>query len=167
MKKLNNKLTIVTLFFMICNFFIVPIANVFAESSTAVDDYISDMNSKSNAIDSNFMSSKNSLTYINNSSFKYAVDSFYNEYNLFKNNYDSYINNIGDSISVRKVLVDSNSPLLYEFDSKKVKSEVVYFKNVQDVIYHNSETDLDEILITGTSLAELINKTYFLMYYNH
>ena len=166
MKKLNNKLTIVTLFFMICNFFIVPIANVFAESSTAVDDYISDMNSKSNAIDSNFMSSKNSLTYINNSSFKYAVDSFYNEYNLFKNNYDSYINNIGDSISVRKVLVDSNSPLLDEFDSKKVKSEVVYFKNVQDVIYHNSETDLDEILITGTSLAELINKTYFLVYYN-
>ena len=113
MKKLNNKLTIVTLFFMICNFFIVPIANVFAESSTAVDDYISDMNSKSNAIDSNFISSKNSLTYINNSSFKYAVDSFYNEYNLFKNNYDSYINNIGDSISVRKVLVDSNSPLYF------------------------------------------------------
>ena len=142
MKKLNNKLTIVTLFFMICNFFIVPIANVFAESSTAVDDYIFDMNSKSSAIDSNFMSSKNSLTYINNSSFKYAVDSFYNEYNLFKNNYDSYINNIGDSISVRKVLVDSNSPLLDEYDSKKVKSEVVYFKNVQDVTYYNNETNL-------------------------
>ena len=166
MKKLNNKLTIVTLFLMICNFFIAPIANVFAESSTAVDSYIYDINSKSSDIDSTFISSRNSLDYTNNASFKYSVDSFYSEYNSFKNIYNNYINNLGDSISVRKVLVDSNSPLLEEYDSNKIKNEIVYFKNVQDVTYYNSETNLDEILITGTSLADLINKTYFLEYYN-
>lgn len=165
MKKINKKIAMVTLVFMICNFFIAPIANVYAESSTAVNSYITDISNKANDIDSKFTSSKESSSY-ENITFKYAVDSFYNEYSSFNNTYTDYLNSFGNSISVRKVLVDSNSPLLAEYDSKNIKDEVTSFTNVNDVTYYNSETGLEEVLITGTSLAELIKKTYFLEYYN-
>ncbi|MGM9879302.1 MAG: hypothetical protein ACI31R_04685 [Bacilli bacterium] len=165
MKKINKKIAMGTLVFMICNFFIAPIANVYAESSTAVNSYITDISNKANDIDSKFTSSKESSSY-ENITFKYAVDNFYNEYSSFNNTYTDYLNSFGNSISVRKVLVDSNSPLLAEYDSKNIKDEVTSFTNVNDVTYYNSETGLEEVLITGTSLAELIKKTYFLEYYN-
>lgn len=165
MKKLNKKIAVVTLVFVIGNFFIAPIANVFAESSTAVENYILDMNDKSSNIDSKFTSSKTSDLYFDNLSYKYAVDSFYNEYTLLKNNYNSYINNFENSISVRQVLLDSNSPLLEEYDSKIIDNKVFSFEKIEDVTYSNNEGK-EEVLITGTSLAELINKTYFLDYSN-
>ena len=82
-----------------------------------------------------------------------------------KNNYNSYINNFENSISVRQVLLDSNSPLLEEYDSKIIDNKVFSFEKIEDVTYSNSEGK-EEVLITGTSLAELINKTYFLDYSN-
>lgn len=166
MKRLNKKIAIVTLIFMMSNFFIVPIANVFAESSTAVEAYILNMNDKVSNINSKIDSSKASTEYFNNISYKYAVDDFYEEYTSFKNNYNSYINSFGNSISVRKVLSDSNSSLLEEYDAKITNDVIVSFKKVDDVTYHDSETEKDEVLITGSSLADLINKTYFLDYSN-
>ena len=111
------------------------------------------------------LTSKTSDLYLGNLSYKYAVDSFYNEYTLLKNNYNSYINNFENSISVRQVLLDSNSPLLEEYDSKIIDNKVFSFEKIEDVTYSNSEGK-EEVLITGTSLAELINKTYFLDYSN-
>lgn len=166
MKKLRKKIAIVTLFCMMGNFFIAPIVNVYAESSSATKNYISSIFDKSSLVDSKILASKNSFLYIDESSYKYAVDNFYEEYNSFNNNYKNYINNFGGSISVRQVLVDSNSPLVSLYDAKVGRDVIVSFENIDDVTYYDSETKQDVVFMTGSDLALLINNTYFLEYYN-
>lgn len=164
MEKMKKRIAKVILIFMMCNFFIVPVSNVSANSNNVVIDYISLIEDKSYNIDSQITSSKNSFDYIESDSYKYAVGKLEKRYNLLNDEYNDFRYSLGDSLSVRQILSDSNSPLLEVYNEKIVDDEIVSFDNIKDIFYIDAVTG-KEILISGDVLAELIESTYFNEYY--
>lgn len=165
MEKMKKRIAKVILIFMMCNFFIVPVSNVSANSNNVVIDYISLIEDKSYNIDSQITSSKNSFDYIESDSYKYAVGKLEKRYNLLNDEYNDFRYSLGDSLSVRQILSDSNSPLLEVYNEKIVDDEIVSFDNIKDIFYIDAVTGKREILISGDVLAELIESTYFNEYY--
>ena len=153
------------LYIIIFSVFLLFSSNIYAEEFTNIK-YNSYINDNSVYIEENFIKLKNSNDYTKDISFKYAVDSYFNEYNNFKEKYKNFTENIENSISVRKLLIDSKSPLLEEYDKKISEDVTISLYNLKDIIYYNDETNSEETLITSSELQELINKTYFLDYYN-
>lgn len=162
MKNLKKSIAIITLIFIMCNFFIAPISTVYAESSNVVLSYLTDINGKYNNIDVQILTSKNSVNYINDSSYKYAVDRTESDFISLNAEYENFKNDLGSLLSVKKILTDSGSPLLNTYNEKFTEDVVVDINSgIDDIKYNDTELNMEVILITGLELSNLITSTYF------
>ena len=166
MKIFRKSTGIFTLLFMLCNFFVAPIADVFADESSEVEKYIADIKSLGDSINSQITAEKVDSNCSTNSNCIKAVEEMKNEFSSMDSEFSNFVDEMGSSISVKKVLGDTGSSKLEEFNLNFSEDIIVSFSNIQDITYEDDVNNLTVTLITGEELASLINQQYFSSYYN-
>lgn len=158
MKILKKNIILIMLFGLVSNFFVFPITNIYAEESREVKEYIYSIDENIVNLQKAISIAKLGTDYIDNSSYKYGVLKVEEEINEVIEDYNSEKNNLGNSVSLEKLLIDSNSSYLEDYNNFFTEDKIISFDNIENIIYNNGEVDKT---ITKEELTNLINETYF------
>ena len=163
MKILKKNIALIMLFVMIGNFFIAPICDVYAESSSEVETYITTIDENIESITKAISIAKLGKDYLSDSAYVYAVDKLESEVSSIIESYNAEKVNLGATISLEKLLTDSNSSYLEDYNNYFATDMILTLSNIEDVEYNAGEINK---FIFGDELALLIKDTYFKDYYN-
>lgn len=163
MKIFKKNIALIMLFVMIGNFFIAPICNVYAESSSEVETYITTIDKNINSINDAISIAKLGKDYLSDSAYIYAVDKLESEVSSIVESYNTEKTKLGTTISLEKLLTDSNSSYLEDYNNYFTSDMIVTLSNIEDIEYIAGELNN---VIPGEELALLIKDTYLKDYYN-
>lgn len=157
MRILKRNIALIMLLVMVGNFFIAPISNVYAASSNEVQTYIATIDANKESLNTAINIAKLGTEYMSNPAYKYAVDRFEEEALQEKNNYENQKLVLGTTISLEKLLTDSSSPYLSDYNNYFTADVILSLSLIEDITY--SDGTLDKT-ITGEELATLVTETY-------
>jgi len=163
MKTLKRNIALIMLLVIVGNFFIAPISNVYAASSNEVQTYITTIDANVTNLEDAINIAKLGTDYMSDPAYKYAVDRFEAEAQNEMNNYNNQKVLLGTTISLEKLLTDSSSEYLSDYNNYFTSDVILSLSLIEDVTY--SDGTLDKT-ITGEYLANLVKETYLKSYSN-
>ena len=163
MKIFKKNIALIMLFVMIGNFFIAPICNVYAESSNEVETYITTIEENIDSINKAISIAKLGKNYLSDNAYIYAVDRLESEASSVIENYNTQKLSLGTTVSLEKLLTDSNSLYLEDYNNCFTSDMMLELSNLEDIEY--SAGELNKV-IYGEELALLVKDTYLKDHFN-